>query len=102
MIIDRLYNEAVNKSPVCVGLDTQLGYLPECIANGAGDTADKVFAFNRAIVDATRDIAGCYKLQIACYEAMGMQGLEAFRRTLEYVRAGGPARWDSFALPETS
>ena len=89
MIMDRLYHDAVKKSPVCVGLDTQLSYVPACIRAGGGTVTEQVVAFNRAVVDATRDIAGCYKLQIACYEAMGMAGLEAFRQTLAYVRAGG-------------
>ncbi len=89
MIMDRLYNEVMAKSPVCVGLDTDFSYLPECIKEKSGAAADKLFAFNKAVVDATRDLAGCYKLQIACYEAMGLAGLGAFARTLDYVRKGG-------------
>ncbi len=87
MIMERLCKEVHDKSPVCVGLDTVPGYLPECLRGLP--TAEAVFEFNRAIVDATRDIAGCYKLQIACYEAMGLAGLNAFARTLAYVREGG-------------
>lgn len=89
MIIDRLYRDATEKSPVCVGLDTQYGFLPACLKDAELPLADKIFAFNKAIVDATRALAGCYKLQIACYEAMGLAGLAAFARTLSYVRAGG-------------
>ena len=89
MIIDRLYEDATKKSPVCVGLDTQYGFLPACIRENGATLTEQVFEFNRAIVDATRDLAGCYKLQIACYEAMGLSGLAAFAKTLAYIRSLG-------------
>lgn len=87
MIMERLYNEAIKKTPICVGLDTIPAYLPLCLAGLP--TEQGVFEFNRAIIDATRDIACCYKLQIACYESMGLAGLAAFAKTLAYVREGG-------------
>ena len=89
MIIDRLYNDAIGKSPVCVGLDTQYEFLPAYLKEADLPLSQKIFAFNRAIVDSTADLAGCYKLQIACYEAMGLMGLEAFAKTLAYVRKKG-------------
>lgn len=89
MIIDRLYHDATQKSPVCVGLDTQYDFLPAYLKDAELPLCEKIFAFNKAIVDRTRDVAGCYKLQIACYEAMGLQGLAAFSQTLAYVRQGG-------------
>lgn len=89
MIMDRLYHDAVTKSPVCVGLDTDYAYLPQCVKDADLPVEDKIFAFNKAVVDATRDLAGCFKLQIACYEAMGLPGLAAFAKTLAYVRQGG-------------
>ena len=89
MIIDRLYRDATQKSPVCVGLDTQYEFLPAALREADLPLEEKIFAFNKAIVDQTRDLAGCYKLQIACYEAMGLSGLTAFAKTLAYVRAGG-------------
>ena len=89
MVIDTLVQQVQQKSPVCVGLDTQYAYLPDCMKNAEGSLAEKIFAFNRSIIDSTRDLAGCYKLQIACYEAMGLQGLMAFAKTLAYVRTGG-------------
>lgn len=89
MIIDRLYEAANKKSPVCVGLDTRMEYLPEYLKKLDAPEEEKLFRFNRAIIDATRDVAACYKLQIACYEALGLAGLSAFSRTLGYVREGG-------------
>lgn len=89
MIIDKLVSDVRAKSPVCVGLDTQYGYLPDCLKQADLPLDEKIFRFNRDIIDSTRDLAGCYKLQIACYEAMGLAGMLAFARTLAYVRTGG-------------
>ena len=50
---------------------------------------EKIFEFNRAIIDATEDIAGCFKVQIACYEALGLDGMRAFSKTLQYARSRG-------------
>ena len=47
---------------------------------------EKYFLFNKAIIDATKDIVACYKVQIACYEALGMDGLNAYQNTLKYIR----------------
>ncbi len=82
--------EAVQKkSPVCVGLDTQYAFLPEYLRQQSGTRGEQIFAFNRAIIDATEDIAGCFKLQIACYEALGLDGMRAFSNTLRYARSRG-------------
>lgn len=85
MIIDRLYDEVKKKGFVCVGLDTHMDYIPKRFHN-AGDVSDVVFAYNKAIIDCTYDETAVYKLQIAYYEAMGLAGLKAYKRTLEYLR----------------
>jgi len=51
---------------------------------------DDVLAFNRAIVDATRDLVCAYKPNIAFYEALGFGGLEALKGTVEYIRRRAP------------
>lgn len=89
MIIDRLYKDVQAKSPVCVGLDTDYAYLPAAIQAMELPLSDKIVRFNQSIIDATRDVAGCFKIQIACYEAMGMAGMEAFMKTLRYARSTG-------------
>ncbi len=89
MIIDRLYDDVKKKGPVCVGLDTRFSFLPECIAEGKGSAGEKIFEFNRRVVDATIDSAGCYKIQIACYEALGLEGLKCYAQTLSYIREKG-------------
>ena len=88
MIIDRLYREAL-KSPVCVGLDFREHLLPEFLLQSFSSLEEKIFIFNRNIVEATKDLVACYKLQIACYEALGLEGLKAYSRTVQYIRENG-------------
>lgn len=73
---------------LCVGLDTDLAKLPEsCKGRGAQET---LFAFNRAIIDATKDIAGSYKPNTAFYEAHGEEGVAALRETIAYLHEQAP------------
>jgi len=65
-----------NKSLLCVGLDTDPAFLPENTG---------VFEFNKAIIDATADLVCAYKPNIAFYEAMGNPGLDALKKTREYI-----------------
>jgi len=88
MIMDRLYNAAL-ESPVCVGLDTKPEFLPDCILQKDWSMGEKIAVFNQHVVDATADLAGCYKVQVACYEALGLQGMAAYARTVQYVRNQG-------------
>ncbi|MGI6108517.1 MAG: orotidine-5'-phosphate decarboxylase [Eubacteriaceae bacterium] len=89
MIIDKLHEAAV-ESPVCVGLDTRIEYLPDyLLLNEEMTPGQKITEFNKKIVDATADLAGCYKVQIACYEALGLDGMKAYADTVKYVRDAG-------------
>lgn len=87
MIIDKLYANTARNGPVCLGLDTSPAYLPESFAKGFDTEAEAVFAFNRALIDATHDVVACYKVQIAYYEAMGIEGLKAYSETLSYIKS---------------
>lgn len=89
MIMDRLYKDVLQKGPVCVGLDTRLGYLPDCLLQQDISDGEKLFAFNRRVIDATHADAACFKVQIACYEALGLQGMAAFAKTVAYARQKG-------------
>lgn len=89
MIIDRLYADVEKKGNVCVGLDTDLSYIPQGFLNKFTNIEDAIFEFNKKIIDATYDSTACYKVQIAYYEAYGIKGLMAYKRTLEYVRKLG-------------
>lgn len=86
MIIDRLYREAIDLSPICLGLDTSKNYLPDYLLKGKGNLKDKIFQFNKDIIDHTFDLVACYKVQIAYYEALGIEGLKAYSQTLKYIK----------------
>jgi orotidine-5'-phosphate decarboxylase len=86
MIIDKLFSQVAANGHVCVGLDTDYEYLPEHFAKTFSHVSDALFTFNKQIIDATLDVSACYKVQIAYYEAFGMQGLEAYKKTLSYLR----------------
>ncbi len=87
MIFDRLTERIVKtQCPVCVGLDTALGYLPEELqARGT----EGIFEFNRRVIDSVADIVPSVKVQSAYYEVYGEQGALCFRRTMEYAKERG-------------
>jgi orotidine-5'-phosphate decarboxylase len=69
------------QSYLCVGLDTDITKIPQHLLN---DT-DPVFAFNKAIIDATRDLCVSYKINTAFYEALGVKGWVALEKTVRYI-----------------
>src|ERR1700749_4204441 len=69
------------KSVLCVGLDTDMEKIPSHLLNDE----DPVFAFNKAIIDATKDYAVAYKLNTAFYEAQGIPGWVSMQKTLDYI-----------------
>ncbi len=89
MIIDRLFNTIKEKGHVCVGLDTDISYIPEGFLKKFDNIGDAIFEFNKAIIDETIDEVACYKPQIAYYEAYGIDGLRAYSRTLKYIKESG-------------
>jgi len=86
MIIDKLFEKVAQNGHVCVGLDTDYSYLPAAFAQQYPDIEEGLFQFNKAIIDATLDVAACYKVQIAYYESYGLPGLRAYQRTLALLR----------------
>ncbi|MFZ7132359.1 MAG: orotidine-5'-phosphate decarboxylase [Eubacteriales bacterium] len=87
MIMDALYEESKNVSPICLGLDTTEKYLPHYLIQGDENIEEKILQFNQCIIDATHDVVACYKVQIAYYEALGLKGLWAYANTLKYIKA---------------
>ncbi len=69
------------KSVLCVGLDTDITKTPQHLMS----EADPVFAFNKTIIDATKDYTVAYKLNTAFYEAQGIKGWESMQKTLDYI-----------------
>ncbi len=74
------------KSFLCVGLDTDLKKVPSHILK----EEDPIFAFNKAIIDATADYCVAYKPNLAFYEAFGVKGLMAFEKTANYLKKEYP------------
>ncbi|MCF6459878.1 orotidine-5'-phosphate decarboxylase [Clostridium sp. Cult3] len=89
MIIDRLFKEVEKKGNVCVGLDSHLDHIPNHIKEKYQDIDEILFQFNKGIIDNTLDIVPVYKLQIAFYEAYGIEGLIGYKRTIEYIKSNG-------------
>jgi orotidine-5'-phosphate decarboxylase len=87
--IDKLFEAVGAKGHVCVGLDTCADYVPTSLRKNYADDAEAVLSYNRALIDATFDAAACYKVQIAYYEEMGLNGLSAYAKTLKYIRDKG-------------
>ncbi len=81
------------KSFLCVGLDTDIKKIPEHLLK----EDDPIFAFNKAIVDATAKSCIAYKPNLAFYEAMGVKGWIAFEKTIEYIRQNYP---DQFIIAD--
>lgn len=73
--------QAKSNSVLCVGLDTDHKKLPEILRG----KSNPVLAFNKAIIDSTKDVACCYKLQLAYYEAYGERWYDTVLETLEYI-----------------
>ncbi|MBL7201539.1 MAG: orotidine-5'-phosphate decarboxylase [Anaerolineae bacterium] len=79
---DRLREAATrNGSLLCVGLDPRPDRFPDEVLA----SPDPILAFNRRIVDATRDLVCAYKPNYAFYEAQGLEGLRALRGTIDYI-----------------
>ncbi|MBD5436874.1 MAG: orotidine-5'-phosphate decarboxylase [Treponema sp.] len=88
----QILQEAARRAgPLCIGLDTDSSYIPQNILKNFPSPAAAVLAYNKAIVErVARDkSACCFKIQVAYYEAMGLQGMEAFAQTLQVVRDAG-------------
>ncbi|SFU33210.1 orotidine-5'-phosphate decarboxylase [Pustulibacterium marinum] len=74
------------KSFLCVGLDIDLNKIPESFL----EKEDPIFEFNKAIIDATHDLAVAYKPNIAFYEAYGIKGWQALQKTIDYLNENHP------------
>ncbi|MFD0977864.1 orotidine-5'-phosphate decarboxylase [Salinimicrobium gaetbulicola] len=74
------------RSFLCIGLDVDLTKIPQHLLK----EEDPIFAFNKAIIDATHHLAVAYKPNLAFYEAYGIKGLEALGKTIDYLNQNHP------------
>lgn len=81
------------RSFLCVGLDTDIKKIPAHLLQ----EEDPVFAFNKAIIDATAPYCVAYKPNLAFYESMGVKGWIAFEKTVSYLRENYP---DQFIIAD--
>ena len=97
MIEKLIANIKRTKAPIVVGLDPMLNYIPEHIQKKAfaefGETlegaAEAIWQYNKEIVDHTYDLIPAVKPQIAMYEQFGIEGLKAFKKTVDYCKEKG-------------
>lgn len=75
-------NIRAKKSFLCVGLDTDLKKIPAHLLQ----TEDPIFAFNKAIIDATAPYCVAYKPNLAFYECFGLKGWIAFEKPFVILR----------------
>jgi len=74
------------KSFLCIGLDVDLKKIPEHLLK----EEDPIFSFNKAIIDATHHLCVAYKPNVAFYEAHGIKGWEALKKTIDYLNEFHP------------
>ena len=70
------------RSFLCVGLDTDIKKIPRHLT----ESESPIFAFNKAIIDATAPYCVAYKPNLAFYECLGVEGMRAFERTVKYLK----------------
>ena len=82
-LIDQIHQK---QSFLCIGLDTDLEKIPAFLL----EEEDPIFSFNKAIIDATHEYCVSYKPNIAFYEAYGIKGWEALKKTIDYLNQNYP------------
>ncbi len=84
---DQLVSEIKKKkSFLCIGLDVDLNKIPQHLTQDK----DPIFAFNKAIIDATHHLCVAYKPNTAFYEAYGLKGWQALEKTINYLNKNYP------------
>ena len=86
MSINNLIRQTIQarNSLLCVGLDVNPQRIPSHIMK----QDDPIFRFNKSIIDATADLVLAYKPNLAFYEALGIEGWEVLKRTVDYIPKG--------------
>ena len=90
-LMEELRKKSLENGPLCVGLDTDPSYLPESVLKAFDSPVEAILAYNKEIIKrvASDKSACCFKIQIAYYEAMGIEGLKAYIETIKAVHEAG-------------
>lgn len=105
---DIIENIRKKESFLCVGLDTDINKIPTFLkkeedpiltphSNAEALSGDPVFAFNKAIIDATAPYCVAYKPNLAFYECYGVKGWTALEKTVRYIKENYP---DQFVIAD--
>ena len=79
---EKLINEIQSKQTfLCIGLDSDINKIPTHLL----ELDDPIFEFNKAIIDATKDLCIAYKINTAFYESNGIKGWNSMQKTLDYI-----------------
>ena len=78
--MDKLYEAVAARGPVCVGLDTDFSYLPESFAKAELTAGENIVRFNKAVVDATKDVAAASRCRSPTTRAWGWTASAPTRR----------------------
>lgn len=78
---EKLLSRLKQHKHICVGLDTDINKIPAHLKN----SNDPVFEFNKAIIEATSNEAGAYKINLAFYERKGTAGFASLEKTLNIL-----------------
>lgn len=90
MTKQQLFEQIEKKqSFLCVGLDSDINKIPEHLLR----EEDPIFAFNKAIIDATAPYCVAYKPNLAFYESLGVKGWQAFEKTVAYINTTYPEQF---------
>ncbi len=92
-MIDKLIKKIIDmQNPSCVGLDTCFDYLPDIMREEMATfegVSEAITEFNMNIIDKICDIVPAVKVQAACYEMYGYEGIKAFDLTINYAEGRG-------------
>ena len=77
-LIEQIFKK---QSYLCIGLDSDITKIPKHLLS----QPDPILTFNKAIIDATKDLCVAYKINTAFYEALGVKGWQAMERTVKYI-----------------
>lgn len=87
MIMDSLRERAISNSPLCVGIDLREDHIPTELKNLTLE--EQYIEYSKEIVSASKDYASCYKVQIACYESLGLLGFKIYKSILDIIKSSG-------------